>query len=94
MRQSESNVQVSSSNAITKFNDMSSGFGYLNQVGRKPSREKTPYQGRRPRPEKINTMLSQYKKGEQTVIGLKIEKLGSDGPESNLDMQHVMPIQE
>ena len=93
VRQSESNVQASSSNAITKFGEMTGGFGFLNQVGREPSREKTPYQGsRRPRPDKINTKLDQYASGHKTVIGLKLEK-GDQGLE-NLDVQHVLPPYE
>ena len=72
---------------------MTGGFGFLNQVGREPSREKTPYQGSRPRPDKINTKLDQYARGHKTVIGLKIEKTGDQGLE-NLDVQHVLPPYE
>ena len=89
VRQSESGAQASSSNAITKFGEVAGGFGYLNQVGSEQSREKTPYQGKRPRPNQGDAKKEQLAtKGHRAVIGLRIEKKANSGSQ-NIDVRHV-----
>jgi len=41
---SVSHAAASSQNAITKFDEMTGGFGFLTQVGKAGSRKNTPYQ--------------------------------------------------